>query len=67
MPGGTFYRIDRLVQKDGKWYVIDFKTGQPKTEDAHQVKHYQQILSDMGYENPQGRIIYTDPIAVQSI
>ncbi|MEM9329126.1 MAG: 3'-5' exonuclease, partial [Bacteroidota bacterium] len=67
MPGGSYYRIDRIIQKEGVWYVIDYKTGQPKTEDETQVKRYQQILLQMGYENPQGRIIYTDPITVKSI
>lgn len=67
MPGGNFYRIDRMVKKDGCWIVIDFKTGAQRDKDQQQVKNYLKILQQMGYENPKGFLIYTDPVLVKEV
>ena len=67
MPGGKFYRIDRLVRKGEKWTVIDFKTGAPRPKDEDQVKTYLEILNTMGYEQVAGVLIYLDPVMVKSV
>lgn len=67
MPGGVYYRIDRLVRKGNIWYVIDFKTGKPKNADQHQVRRYMEILKSMGFENLKGILMYLDPIEVKEV
>ncbi len=67
MPGGMYYRIDRLVRKGNLWYVIDFKTGEPKNADQHQVRRYMEILKSMGFENLKGILMYLDPIDVKEV
>ncbi len=67
LPGGKYYRIDRLVRKDDIWHVIDFKTGKAKPEDEKQVIRYKEILREMGYENLAGKIIYTNPVSVKTV
>lgn len=67
LPGGSYYRIDRLVRKGETWYVIDFKTGSPKNMDQQQVRRYLEILGDMEYTNLKGILIYLDPISVKEV
>lgn len=67
MPGGVYYRIDRLVRKGEVWYVIDFKTGKPKNADHQQVRHYVEILQSMGFSNVKGVLMYLDPIEVKEV
>ncbi len=67
LPGGKYYRIDRLVRKDDIWHVIDFKTGKAKPEDERQVSQYMEVLKEMGYENLAGKIIYTNPVSVKTV
>lgn len=67
MPGGVYYRIDRLVRKGKVWYIIDFKTGEPKNADQHQVRRYMEILNSMGFENLKGILMYLDPIEVREV
>lgn len=59
---GNLYRADRILVKDGKTLVIDFKTGK---ENARQHKEYQKqinkycdILKQVGFHNVEGKIIY---------
>jgi ATP-dependent exoDNAse (exonuclease V) beta subunit len=67
LPGGRVKRIDRLIKKDGKWKVIDFKSGKPKERDKYQVKEYITILEEMGYISPQGYLVYLDPVKVVAV
>lgn len=67
LPGGGFRRIDRLIKKDGRWSIIDFKTGKPKRKDREQVNGYKEILQQMGYNQPKGYLIYLDPISVEEV
>ena len=67
MPGGNFYRIDRLIRKGKEWTVIDFKTGTPRDKDEDQVRTYLKILNTMGYQQVVGVLIYLDPVLVKSV
>ncbi|MDW3193454.1 MAG: UvrD-helicase domain-containing protein [Cytophagales bacterium] len=67
LPGGVYYRIDRLIRKGDTWYVIDFKTGEPKNADQHQVRRYMEILQSMGFNDLKGVLIYLDPIDVKEV
>ncbi len=67
MPGGMYYRIDRMVRKGAVWFVIDFKTGQQRPKDEQQVMGYMDILKDMGYQRLKGVVIYVQPVSVREL
>lgn len=54
---GDTKRMDRVVIEGNKAIVIDFKSGQPKSEDNSQLKAYASLLSEMGYE-VEGYLLY---------
>jgi len=61
MPGGAIFRPDRLVlDEEGNWTVIDFKTGVEKQEHKKQVRQYADLLSEAGYPVKSTCIIYID-------
>lgn len=51
-------RPDRVMMKDGKVIVVDFKFGKKRTDYHKQVRDYMSLLSDMGYENIRGYLWY---------
>ena len=51
-------RPDRVMMKDGKVVVVDFKFGKKRTDYNMQVRDYMNLLSDMGYENIRGYLWY---------
>lgn len=59
LPGGASNRIDRLLLKDKKAIVIDFKTGEKKKADQKQVAAYMDILKQMGFTEVEGYVLYT--------
>ncbi|MEQ9468425.1 MAG: UvrD-helicase domain-containing protein [Ekhidna sp.] len=54
---GETKRMDRVVIDGKKATVIDFKSGQPKSEDNRQLKKYASLLTEMGYE-VNGYLLY---------
>lgn len=54
---GETKRMDRVVIDGKKATVIDFKNGQPKSEDNRQLKEYASLLTEMGYE-VNGYLLY---------
>lgn len=58
LPGGEENRIDRLLVKDRKAIVIDFKTGERKKSDEKQVLQYIDILRQMNYLDVEGYLLY---------
>ena len=58
LPGGLESRIDRLLLKEDKTIVVDFKTGEPKSEDLKQVKEYMDIVKKMNFVNVEGYLVY---------
>nr|WP_255534532.1 UvrD-helicase domain-containing protein [Chryseolinea lacunae] len=58
MPGGIENRIDRLLIKNKKAIVIDFKTGEPTRADQHQVSEYMEILRQMNFIDITGFLLY---------
>lgn len=67
LPDGSESRIDRLLVRDKKAIVIDFKTGEPTTADHHQVTHYLQILRQMNFIEVEGYLLYVRTGEVVSI
>ena len=55
MENGTLCnrRPDRVMMKDGRLVVVDFKFGKPSKKYNQQVKDYMQLLVRMGYEPEQ--------------
>ncbi len=58
LPGGSDNRIDRLMLADGKAVIVDFKTGEPKTEDQRQVAEYMDTLTKMDFPYVDGYLLY---------
>lgn len=58
LPGGDENRIDRLMIKDKKAIVVDFKTGAHSKNDLAQVKAYVNILRQMNFIEVEGYILY---------
>jgi ATP-dependent helicase/nuclease subunit A len=60
MPSGSTRRPDRLIFKDGKTIIVDFKFGDENPHHVEQVEHYRSLLIDMGYNNTEAYIWYVD-------
>lgn len=41
---GNIFRVDRIVKKGSFFYIIDYKTGDPKEEDRKQVDIYRRLI-----------------------
>lgn len=52
------YRPDRVMHDGSHTIVVDFKFGAERSEHLHQVRHYMDILSQMGYTNVRGYLWY---------
>ncbi|MBN1413712.1 MAG: UvrD-helicase domain-containing protein [Bacteroidales bacterium] len=59
LPGGIIRRPDRVLIKDDKAIVIDYKFGK-NIEENHkkQILEYRQLLIDMGYRNSEAWLWY---------
>ena len=57
---GNSYRPDRIIQHNEKNYLIDFKTGEEKSTDIQQIKHYAELLKQLRFSNINCYLIYTD-------
>lgn len=58
LPNGEILRPDRVVIKNSKTIVIDFKTGKREKKHLEQVILYTEILKKMNYSFVEGKIIY---------
>lgn len=58
LPSGDENRIDRLLIKEKKAVVVDFKTGIRSRDDLKQVKDYISILRQMNFTEVDGFILY---------
>lgn len=58
-PGGAKARPDRVVEREGKIYVVDYKFGQSEENKyLKQVRYYCKALRDMGHPRVEGYIWY---------
>jgi hypothetical protein len=60
MPSGTTRRPDRVVFREGKTIIVDFKFGEQNPHYTKQINQYRNLISDMGYENIEAFIWYVD-------
>ncbi len=51
---------DRVMAKDNKTIIIDYKREQKDAKYHKQIKDYGKLLADMGYKNIEMYLIYTD-------
>ena len=58
LPSGAENRIDRLLLKERRAVVIDFKTGSPSRQDQIQVQEYVDVLRKMNYPDVEGYLLY---------
>jgi ATP-dependent exoDNAse (exonuclease V) beta subunit len=58
LPDGIENRIDRLMIKDKKAIIVDFKTGEPLKSDQRQVISYMEILRKMNFLDVEGYLLY---------
>lgn len=58
LPGGMEYRIDRLMTKEKKAVVVDFKTGTTSKADQRQVLDYMDVLRRMNFFEVDGFLLY---------
>lgn len=54
-----FRKLDKIFIQGNKATVVDFKTGEKNNKHQNQVKDYCHILSQMGYEDVKGYLLYT--------
>jgi superfamily I DNA/RNA helicase len=67
LPSGITKRPDRVIFKNGKTTVIDFKFGEENAHYAEQVDQYRSLLIDMGYIDIEGFIWYVDKNKIVSV
>lgn len=67
LPGEGDNRIDRLLIKDKKAVVVDFKTGEPSRADQQQVVSYINTLRKMNFTEVEGYLLYIKTGEVVSV
>jgi len=60
MPDGKTRKPDRVLIKDNKTIVIDFKTGTKEKKHERQIQEYAKYLKEMGYEKIEGYLLYIE-------
>jgi ATP-dependent helicase/nuclease subunit A len=55
---GSERRMDRVVTRENKAWVIDYKTGEPNERDQLQVREYLKLLTDMKWNGVTGFLVY---------
>jgi ATP-dependent helicase/nuclease subunit A len=60
LPSGKTQRPDRVIFKDGRTIIIDFKFGEENPHYYDQIDQYRSLLIEMGYTNIEAYIWYVD-------
>jgi ATP-dependent helicase/nuclease subunit A len=60
LPTGVTRRPDRVILKNKRTTIIDFKFGEENSHYSEQVNQYRNLLLDMGYQNIEAFIWYVD-------
>lgn len=60
LPSGNTKRPDRIILKDDKAIIIDFKFGTEKASYLTQVRNYMKLVREMGYNKTEGYLWYVD-------
>jgi RecB family exonuclease len=61
IPNGPTLRPDRInINQEGKATILDYKTGQPKSEDNKQLERYVEALYQLGFQKVESKLVYID-------
>ncbi len=60
IPRSGTRRPDRIIIRDGKTIIIDFKFGDESPQYLNQIRNYRKILSEMGYTGVEAFLWYVD-------
>ena len=60
LPSGKTRRPDRIILRNDRTVLIDFKFGEENAHYAGQLREYREILLKMGYKNIDSFIWYVD-------
>ena len=60
LPEGAMRRPDRVIFKDGKTTIIDFKFGEENPHYLEQIDQYRNLLIKMGYHDIEAYLWYVD-------
>jgi ATP-dependent exoDNAse (exonuclease V) beta subunit len=60
IPGSGTKRPDRIILRDGKAIIIDFKFGDENPHYLSQIRNYRKILIEMGYPEVEAYLWYAD-------
>ena len=61
---GQVYRPDRVMVRDGRVMVVDYKFGEHRREYERQVRRYMDIWRRRGYEYVSGYLWYVDASSI---
>ncbi|MEQ8359524.1 MAG: UvrD-helicase domain-containing protein [Cytophagales bacterium] len=67
IPGGRQSRIDRVMIGKKETVIVDYKTGAKKEQDRRQVEGYAGLLTQMGYPNVKGYLLYLEDLEVVEV
>ncbi len=68
LKDGKVYRPDRVILKEGKAIVIDYKTGKEQKEAYNrQIKTYVKALNEIGYRDIEGYIWYLKDNKIEKV
>jgi ATP-dependent helicase/nuclease subunit A len=67
MPDSSTKRLDRIIIKEGKATIIDFKFGVESPHYLNQVNHYKNILKEMGYNVSEAYLWFVDSDKIVSV
>ena len=60
LQNGKSYQPDRVVVKNNKTFVIDYKTGEREEKHKEQITNYRNLLAEMGYQNISAQLLYVN-------
>lgn len=60
LPGGRIKRPDRVIFREGKVIIVDFKFGTEFQDHKIQIKEYCDLIEKMNYGRPEAYIWYTE-------
>ncbi len=60
LPSGAQRRPDRVIFRNGRTIIVDFKFGAQNPHYIRQINNYRNLLSEMGFENIEAFIWYVD-------
>jgi ATP-dependent helicase/nuclease subunit A len=67
MPDSQLKRPDRIILKDGRVTIIDFKFGEENNSHTRQIRQYASILESMGYVVEKACLWYVDAGIIVSV